>query len=285
MWGVGNEQLGSDAAAWPTKCQWTNTIAGYFKEADPEHPTICVVAEVSDGLLAAIDQYMPNVDIIGVNSYSGCVSLGTRMQKSKKPYIVTEFGTIGWWDAGSKTAGTPNEPTSTQAAEHYWQSYEGALEKGAGPTKCLGSYAFLWGKKFEQTETWFGMFLADGSRLGSVEAIATKWNGGTYPANHVPKIKPLAISGGAVTGLKVGSTLSVSCSATDEEGDKLAWKWILYDYPTKANPPSYPDAITVGAQETSVTVKIPKAGKFLLYAFVRDGKGNAAYANQILVGA
>jgi hypothetical protein len=77
----------------------------------------------------------------------------------------------------------------------------------------------------------------------------------------------------------------VSCSATDEEGDKLAWKWILYDYPTKANPPSYPDAITVGAQETSATVKIPKAGKFLLYAFVRDGKGNAAYANQILVGA
>lgn len=42
---------------------------------------------------------------------------------------------------------------------------------------CLGSYVFLWGQKQEVTATWYGMFLASGEKLPTVDAVCYAWSG------------------------------------------------------------------------------------------------------------
>lgn len=73
---------------------------------------------------------------------------------STKPFMVTQFGAPGHWESSKTSWGAPVEMTSTAKANWYAQGY-------------LGSYVFIWGHKQEATATWYGMFLADGSRLGS----------------------------------------------------------------------------------------------------------------------
>jgi hypothetical protein len=148
--------------------------------------------------------------------------------------------------------------------------------------RCLGSYAFLWGWKFEQTLTWYGMFYPGGGRLEAVEAMSEKWNE-TFTGNRVPRIEKLHVSGNKVVNLKVTERVVVSTEATDRDGDNLTWEWLLNDYPMNSNPANHPSAIVSGQGSHQVTVEMMAKGKFLLYAVVRDGHGNMAYANQILI--
>ena len=49
-------------------------------------------------------------------------------------------------------------------------------------------------------------------------------------------------------------------------------------------PEGWDEAIVAGQGTTSVKVKLPGGGKYRLYAYCFDGKGNAAYANHPLLG-
>lgn len=289
IWGLGNEmelEAKNPEAAW----RQANALAGMVKELDPNHPTMIVVAEISPEKLAKIEQLCPAVDIIGVNAYGGAASVGERWVKmgAKKPFILTEFGPVGHWET-HKIHGAAVEATSTEKAAVYTNAYAKTVAPQRGKY-CLGSYAFLWGHKMEGTPTWFGMLLEDGSKLAAVEASQAAWAGKPLKGvNRVPEIKPLTVS--KTEAIQPGEEIQAKADARDADGDKLAWQWTLiaevgYSVGGDAQnaAPEFPGAITAGQGTPSVKVKLPGGGVYRLYAYVRDGHRNAAYASSILQG-
>jgi hypothetical protein len=283
VWAIGNEMedpQGKNGAVWTA----INSLAVMVKQLDPHHPTMTVIAEIGGDKVKNLHRLCPEIDILGINSYGGAVSLGERYHKlgGTKPYILTEYGPAGIWEVNKDALGGYPEPTSTEKAEVYRRVYQSAVL--GQPGLCLGSYAFLWGQKQEVTATWFSMFLADGSRLGTAEAIAELWTG-KPPANRCPVLKSLKLEGPAsgAPGTPVRASLAVS----DPENDPLTVIWLLQRDPGEFGsggdkeevPPSFPEAI-VKSDATGAELRLPgEGGLYRLFAIVHDNHGGAAVAN------
>lgn len=117
---------------------------------------------------------LPNVNLLGINVYAGAVfDLPRRLRDAGigKPVVVTELGPLGQWQAGRKPWGAPVEPTSSEKARFFTE----ALDYLARQPQIRGVFPFLWGAKQEQTETWHGLLLADGSGTAMSDALASFW--------------------------------------------------------------------------------------------------------------
>ena len=283
-WALGNEMEdgeGKNGAVWTA----INSLSVMVHQLDPAHPTMTVIAEIGGDKVQNIHKLCPEIDIIGLNSYGGALSLGDRYRKlgGTKPYLVTEYGPAGIWEIKKNAVGAYNEQTSTEKAAVYKRVYEAAIL--GQPGVCLGSYAFLWGQKQEVTATWFSMALADGTRLGAVDVLHELWTG-KPPTNRCPELNSLTLDG-AETPLEPGATLHAKLAATDPERDALKVEWMLQRDPgeygsggdKESAPPALPEAI-VKSDATSADIKAPAdAGLYRLFAFVRDGHGGGAVAN------
>lgn len=285
-WGIGNEMEGegNDAAIWSA----INNIASMAKRLDPNHPTMTVIADMGDKgqKVKNIHALCPDIDIIGINAYGGGPTVAERYKAfgGTKPYIVTEFGPIGAWSIGRNDFGAPTELTSAAKAEQYRKTYVGAVSGPAAKGVSLGSYAFIWGHKFEATATWFGMLLPDNTRLAAADVMSEMWTG-KPPANLVPVIQSLAPAG-ADRG-KPGETITISLKASDPEGDPLKVEWVLLGETTQyvtggdhMNTPAELAGSVLTPSLTGCTVKLPsEPGVYRLYAYVRDNHGGGATAS------
>ena len=268
--------------------QFINRLAKKVKAADPNHPVGTVVADMWKDKADAINQYAPELQYMGLNSYGGATSVGRRWRElgGKIPYILTEYGPKGANECGKAPNGLPLEWTSTYKADWYREVYEKTIlaEKGKW---CLGGYVFTWGHKNEGSPTWFGTMLPDGTKLEVVATLAKFWGGKV--ANRCPRIEEVKVSKDAPGE---GETVSASVSAKDLDGDKLKWQWTLIDEASYygeaglglAMPQGWDEAIVAGQGTNKVKVKLPGGGNYRLYAYCFDGKGNAAYANWPMIG-
>jgi len=285
MWGLGNEMEGGgeNPAIW----RGVNEIAKMVKQEDANHPTMTVIAEIGAGGNKAkhFQELCPDVDILGINSYAGCASLPERLKEAGfvRPYVVTEFGPAGFWEAGKTSWNAPLEPTSTQKAATYLKNYQNAIGSQSG--KCLGSYAFLWGDKVEATPTWFGMLLPSGERLASVDAMTFAWTG-KWPANRAPIIAKLETSF-RDRSLAPGAGFTADLSASDPDNDALLVRWEvrseISDRKTGGDsetpPLAHPEAF-IESKGMHGEFKAPEVpGAYRLFAYVYDQKGHAATAN------
>ena len=283
MWGLGNEMEGNgdDPKVWKT----VNEIARIARQEDPNHPTMTVVAELGGPKLEMYRTLCPDVDVLGINSYGGLGSLAERLTKARfdRPYVVTEFGPPGPWEVGQTPWKAAIEPNSTAKAELYRANYAKAI--AGNPGLCLGSYAFLWGHKQEATSTWFGLFLGSGERLGPVDVLTEAWTG-KPPGNRSPRIARIDW-GGEIREIEPGSRQQAKVIADDPDGDPITVRWEVRSESTdrreggdrEAEPPAHPESF-VEAKGLGFTFKAPTlSGPCRLFAFVTDGKGNAATAN------
>jgi hypothetical protein len=281
LWGLGNEVEGSgeDSAIWTE----LNELAKLTKGLDAAHPTMTAIAELGGATVENLHRLCPALDIVGINSYAGGPSVAKRYADAggAKPFLVTEFGPPGPWEWAKTPWGASLEPTSTEKADWYRRTYEGSV---ADQPLCLGSYAFLWGAKQEQTATWFGMLLPDGTRLPQVDAMQELWSG-SPPANGCPAIESLKLQGPAEAD--PGATTRVELRVVDAENDPLTVRWVLQAEQTRfgaggdteAAPPVFPEAVTEGDAQHAV-VRLPAApGGCRLFAYVTDGQGGGATAN------
>jgi hypothetical protein len=291
IWGIGNEMEGdgTDPAVWKA----VNDIARAIHRIDPDHPTMTVIAGTGERSIKLVNfmKYCPDVDILGINSYGGMATLieEVRAQKLNRPYIVTEFGPIGWWEVPKTSWGAPLEQTSTEKAVTYRHSYEHSV-KGAGDL-CLGSYAFLWGWKQERTYSWFGMLLPDSTQPNGVDktaaadVISYEWTG-WWPTNRAPKISPIQTKAGK-KAVSPGTVMRAYVKASDPDGDKLIYQWTVreetHDAKEGGDPEQAPPVVRgaiVRQSGSRVTFRAPeKAGPYRVFVEVRDGKGNVATAN------
>jgi hypothetical protein len=265
---------------------WTavNDIAAMIKQIDPHHPTMTVTAELGGGRIESVHQRSPAIDIHGINSYGGAPSLPKRLLAggATKPYVITEFGPVGTWEMPKTEWGVPYEQTSTEKAEFYRQSYESSVV--GAPGRALGSYAFLWGHKMEGTETWFGMLLADGSRLAAVDVMTELWSGAP-PKNLAPTVQQLIIEGSAQ--VDPGDEVQVSTAVADPEGAAVRVHWALRpesgDYLTGGDlRPTMPDiegAIIEGRADGARVLMPEEPGAYRVFLYVYDEAGKAATAN------
>jgi hypothetical protein len=286
MWGLGNEMEGptSDGAD-PTIWKELNELASIIKKEDPNHPVMTVIAGAVPTKIKNIQNFYPNIDILGVNAYAAAPGVGKSLRDSgwTKPFMLTEFGPVGHWEVRKTSWGAPIEPTSREKASSYFSTNNMVIEDGKGT--CLGTYAFVWGQKQETTATWFGMFLASGEKLPTVDAMAKAWTG-KWLANRCPRIETFETTLREAK-VKPGAEVTAQATVTDADKDKLTYEWTVTSESTdrkeggdhESTPPSHPECI-ISAADGSVKIKTPTTpGAYRLFLTVRDGKGGATADN------
>ena len=293
-WALGNElEIGTTAAQRVVLWREIDEVARMIHGIDPNHPVITVVGGQYKEMLHELNQYCPSLDAVGLNSYADMLTLPEDIRREgwTRPYWVTEFGPRGHWQAPRTAWGLPIEDSSTEKAAFYRKAYEHAVQ---GQRQCLGSYVFHWGQHHEKTHTWYGMFLADGSRTEAVQVMTYLWSG-HWPVNRSPRLDPAPIHIGSENGasqgpviVPPGAVLACHLEASDPDGDALQYSWDLRldvsgdphvgGDPEEPKPPI--EGLVLGATGSRATFRLPETeGDYRLFAYVRDGHGNAATAN------
>jgi len=284
MWGIGNEMEGYDQGDDPNVWTAVEDIAHMAHKIDPNHPTATVIAEIGGKKVPAIQMMCPSIDIVGINSYAGVASVHDRYVKQggTKPYIITECGPPGAWEAQNTPWKRPVELTSTEKEAWYARAYTANVIDH--PDLCLGCLSFLWSHKQEATATWFGMFLPDGTKLGAVDAMQKLWSG-KAPEHSCPLISKLTVEGDPA--VDPGDTVTARLLATDPGGDPVKVSWTLASDSgvigvngDKENIPDSVSGAVSSENDSSASVKMPsKPGPYRLFVIVRNNHGGAAVAN------
>jgi len=279
-WGVGNEVETGAADPLPL---WReiDRLAGLVKRLDPAHPTLMVVADTGMEALRALAGCCANVDLLGINVYAGAVfDLPQRLRDARitKPVVVAELGPLGQWQAGRKPWGAPVELTSTEKARFFTE----ALAFLKNQPQIRGTFPFLWGAKQEQTATWHGLLLADGSATAMSDALAAAWG------------RPVTAPAPVVRGIGIGADefapraeISAGIDAAAHDGTPLATEWAVFAEATDLRkggdaeaPPARIDVRVLHADAASVRFVAPaQSGAYRLFVTVRDRGGKAATAN------
>ncbi len=290
LWAIGNEvELGVSYSSLNLKV-WDaiNDISEMIHQVDGKHPTLTVTAGLSSTKLSDIMQRAPDLDMLGVNCY-GCIGgVENTIDQGvwNKPYLITEWGPNGQWESPSTSWGATLELTSTQKAALYFDRYENEILPDTD--KLVGSYVFLWGNKFEETPTWYGLFF-DGYETEAVDVMTYHWSG-VYPANRAPKITSVTLNGQAVNQnvvIKSEEDNRIILEVEDEDVNSLTFEYLIQ-----------PESGDEGAisDETHVLPYIPglftqtnategifstpdNLNEYRLFYFVRDNDGNIALGN------
>ena len=285
-WGLGNEmEAGAGAGDDPRVWREVNRLARRIKELDPHHPVMTVVANTNPKKNAAIAEHAADVDILGINVYSGADAIAGRVRAEgwTKPYCVTEFGLAGPWEAEHTAWRAPIEPSSREKVAATYAFQMAIMED---TQRCLGSYVFLWGQKQEATASWFGMFLPTGEKTGRVDAISRAWTG-RWPANRAPELDEVEVPF-RTAELPPGRSVVAIARYRDPEGDPLSYQWEVREESSdrhqggdaERKPAAVPGAIVAADAEGRVEIRTPAApGGYRLFVTVTDGKGSGAVDN------
>ena len=297
LWSLGNEpEAGVGASQRTGLWKEVNRLAAMIKAEDPNHPVIVVLGEGYRRMLRELDQHCPALDAVGLNAHQDLLSLPEDLARQgwRRPYLLTEMGVRTPAQAPRSTWRAALEETSSAKAAFLLQAYRHAVE---GATNCLGACVSFWGFRPEITPTWSGLFLADGNRTESLDALTFLWTG-RWPRNRCPQIGADGIRCRATNDrrmspgdvLNAGRRYEFEISVTDPEGDALAMTWELRvdaadDRATGAEDDAAADPLDGAIVEArpdgrSATVQLPnKPGNYRLFVYVYDGHGNAATAN------
>jgi len=279
-WGVGNEIETGVADPLPLWRE-VDRLAGLIEQLDPNHPTLMVVADTGMDAFRTLAGCCPNVDLLGINVYAGAVfDLPQRLRKAgiTKPVVVAELGPLGQWQAGRKPWGAPVELTSTEKARFFTE----ALAFLKDQPQIRGAFPFLWGAKQEQTATWHGLLLAEGSQTAMTDALATAW--GRTVAKPAPLVRGIGIG---ADEFAPGAEISAGIDAVSHDGSALTTEWTVRAEATDLRkggdaetPPPRIDVRMLHADAATVRFIAPiTPGAYRLFITVRDQNGKAATAN------
>jgi hypothetical protein len=283
-WAIGNEVITSSSSK--EMFQFMNNVSKMIHKVDPNHPTLIVTAGITVNLANLIAEYIPDLDMVGINYYAAISLIYSIITQSKlnKPYIITEWGVSGYWEVGKTNWGMPIEPSSRQKAEQFKNRYESHI--AAHTNLCLGSYAFLWGQKVEGSPTWFGLSFY-GDFLEQIDELSKEWTG-NYPSNQSPSILKSTMNGivDKSNTILTKTINTFTMSIEDANNDKLSTEYILRPDDsnitlTSDNNHTLSYLSGIISDETSTSCKLTFNEKyngktFRLFVFVRDGNNRVA---------
>lgn len=295
LWGIGNEVdlYYSNTNVWYA----VQDIAKYIHQTDPNHPTSTVTAGLDSQEARLIRERCPDIDIYCVNTYGDIAGVPGKIAAYgwTGPYMITEWGTNGYWESPQTEWKVSIEPTSTEKKTVFYERYRDYIAPNAD--HCLGSYAFLWGAKQEYTETWFGLFSKDNLPTEPIDALETVFLG-RYPERGSPTIRGLLLDGKTSVQnvhLKAGERYPANVEAAFSTGMAssmpdttgiLSYQWkVLRESEDKKSGGDREDAAeevhvrTSHRHSASISfVAPPSDGAYRLFVTV-TGNGKVAYAN------
>jgi hypothetical protein len=286
FWIIGNEL--NHGYSNPRVYDAVNDVARMISEVDPNHPKTTAVAGFKEEVITEIRSRAPALDFISFQLYGSLFGLPERIKALgfKDPFMVTEWGTLGYWEIDQTDWGAPIELTSSQKAAVYQRGYTEILQPLEG--QLIGSYAFYWGQKQERTPTWFGLLTERGERTESIDVLHHLWNG-RWPADRSPQLLELRLNGKvALDSVRVesGGRYYAEVDAIDPGGDPLAYRWELKPESTATQsggdfeqPIENIEGFFFGETGARVAIAAPPPGAYRLFVYVMDGQGNAAHAN------
>jgi hypothetical protein len=219
--------------------------------------------------------YVPSVDIYGINVYGGgAAKLPDEFQKLgiDKPYVITEFGVNGEWEAKEDKNGVRVEPNDEQKYSVITDGYrDWVLPK----LNCLGVYVFHYGHGNNFGTVWLLFYFNDCYRpayWATREAFT-----GKKPINYVPAITTFSLPD---TALPSGSWVKVKLNVTDKENDPLE---ISFHYNQRSGSRTRRDQINPleyrGNLKDGFEIRIPdENGPIKVYAFAKDSFKNLGIA-------
>ncbi|MEO1448841.1 MAG: glycoside hydrolase family 2 TIM barrel-domain containing protein [Bacteroidota bacterium] len=286
MWNLGNEinLIARDKVVWKA----VESLAAKIKAMDPHHPTT-VSIHASELMVDQVAALCPSIDILSLNLFGAMTRFVKALNRGKlawkKPYIMTEWGSRGYWETTETLWDAPIEPLPEEKVEQLTYSYHMMTDSAK---RCLGGFVFLWGQKQERTHTWFSMFSEGGEKTPLIDAMQLHWTG-TYPTHCAPVIQSLSVNGQFdMEGLYLHARDTFYADIQVEEGTQYHFEWELLPEGTyrtsfggdgESRPVSIQNYI-LSQQEGHLEGIVPsKLGAYRLFVYVRDNQGGGSSAN------
>ena len=290
LWVIGNELNHSYTN--PRVYDAVNEVAEMIRELDPNHPTTTTTSGFKADVNAEILARAPALDFISFQMYGSIFDLHARLARSNfdAPFMVTEWGAVGYWEMERTDWDVPFETTSSEKADIFLRAYEEVLQPLDG--QLLGSYVFFWGQKQERTPTWFGMLTENGNETEAVDVMHYAWTG-QWPDNRTPRVERLLLDGKGgreSVVLSAGQSYEAVFDVVDPEGGPLVYRWELKaesaatseggDY--EAPIPNL-EGYLADPAAARTTLTAPPPGEYRLFAYADDDKLHVAHANMPLL--
>ena len=286
VWVIGNELNHSYTN--PRVYDAVNDVAEMIRELDPYHPTTTATSGFKPDVIAEIIARAPALDFISFQMYGSLFRLPERLAAAgfDQPFMVTEWGTIGYWETEKTDWDAPVELHSSEKADTFGRAYRDILAPLDG--QLLGSYAFYWGQKQERTPTWFGMLTEDGNLTEVVDVMQYAWTG-EWPEDRTPRVEAMLLDGktarDSVT-LVTRQTYAAAIAVRDPRGDTVNYRWELKPESTATTgggdyeePLQSLDGFLADTSAAKTVVTAPPPGKYRLFAYASDSGGRIAHAN------
>lgn len=283
-WAIGNElNLGAENLK---IYDAVNDLSKMIHEIDPYHPTTTTLAGIGKREINYIKTNCTDIDFLSIQMYGEIINLQKHLDEAgwHSPYMVTEWGATGHWEVERTEWDVAIEQTSKEKAKAFVDRYNKAIL--IDEVNCMGSYVFLWGQKQERTSTWYGMFLENGAKTETVDAMHNLWTG-SWPENRCPTIDSFKIDGKVAIEnikLKVGSKFTVEAYGRSFENDSLSFQWELIpestDYGWGGDFETRPESLLIELGSNKNEFLVPdKPGSYRMFVYVLDNEGSAATAN------
>lgn len=286
-WIIGNE-LNHSADSFAVY-DAVDAMARMIHELDPNHPVTTTLAGVDSEVLKQVLLRAPNLDFISFQVYGQMAILPDFIKENNYtgPFMVTEWGAIGYWEVEKTEWGAPIEMTSTQKANNYLTGYNEKLS--VLNNQLIGNYVFLWGQKQERTPTWFGLFSEHGLKTQAIDVMHYIWNE-EWPDNRSPEVKLLTLNEQVAIdsiNLTVGEQYNAIVEANDYDKDKLTYQWeIKPESDSQKEGGDFEENIAslrnlvISWENNAATIKAPATpGAYRLFVYVYDNNGNVGHAN------
>lgn len=286
FWVLGNEiQLHAADGAFRKAF---NELVDEIHELDPNHPvSTAVVAHDLISIYASFKKI--NADFVCINVFGNIADFTFKKEIFsliwQGPYLISEWGINGYWEAEMTRWNAPIEPPSTTKAPQLRQRYYDRI-LSLQDDRCLGSLVFFWGHKYERTPTWFNFFDEVGNKSQSVVEMSRIWDGKDTVYTG-PSLEYLLVDDqGAYDNILLtagqSTTVSASYETTNTESYTFSWQVQQENWheeqvaPTLPNLPVHVDE----ASSQSFVFDAPDTpGPYRIYLKVVDSSGYYATAN------
>ncbi len=283
MWGLGNEVHLDEPYL-----RVVNRMSRGVHKRFPHHLTSLTMVNAKPEAIAAVKKFAPDLDVLGIQSYSRGAVRGEIKQTEKlrgKPFYMSEFNTNGPWNMRKTAWGAELGEPVTRKVSDLRDCYA-AID--ASPL-CLGSTIFVWGYFLVNNPTYFSTLLdrhPSGTKgddsldhllmTPQAEVMTEHFTGQPIKGNRAPVLSKLEFAGGAGSRLaEPGEPMPVRFGAEDADGDPIEFvSWILEAKARRTTIVAGPFPQTSGEHAIVTAPEAP--GEYLLMTYAMDNQGGGS---------
>ena len=286
FWIIGNELNHSyrNPAVWNA----VNDVARMIHEVDPGRLATTGLAGASAAVLADLAERAPDLDFVSFQVYGPIFGLAEHLDDIgfDQPFMITEWGTIGWWEMEQTTWGAPVELTSSEKADAFLRAQRETLVLLAD--RLIGSYAFVWGQKQERTPTWFSLLTERGEQTEAIDVLEYIWTG-SWPEQRAPRVNAMSLNGQGARDhviLLAGQTYPAVFDVTSPFDGQLDFRWEIKPESQASEvggdfeqPIANLAGIIADPHLPATELAVPEPGAYRLFAYATDEHNRAAHSN------